>query len=140
MELMGCDIHLYIERKNKNGHWEEFKIDERLLPNDRNYQLFTFLADVRNFYDFNIQPQFANRGIPQDSSIPKDSEDWYMGDHSFTYASLNEILKAPWKKYQLKECYFIIFFEYVLPRLCDWPGIISKEGEKNIRIIMGFDN
>lgn len=134
---MGCDIHLYIERKI-NGKWEEVEVDEKLLPNERHYRLFAFLADIRNLRCFpshleNINSQFENRGIPEDTSMPKD---FYLGDHSFTHAYLTEILLADWKKYGLQSCYFIIFFEYVLKRLID----ISKEDEKNLRVIIGFDN
>ncbi len=142
---MGCDIHLCFEKKNKQGIWEEIEIDERILPDDRHYALFSFLADVRNYWGVDgnekIEPQFADRGIPQYSSCPKEEDGtYYLGDHSFTHAYLDEILKAPWKENELERCYFIIFCQYVLPRLCCFCGILSKEEERNIRVIMGFDN
>jgi hypothetical protein len=140
---MGCDIHLYFEKKNKQGIWEKIEIDERIIPRDRYYHLFSFLADVRSYGEFKCEPQFANRGIPKDSSCPgldDESEDFWIGDHSFTHAYLDEILESPWEKYELQDSYFIIFCEYVLPRLCCFCGVLSKEEEKNIRVIMGFDN
>lgn len=63
---MGCDIHLYVERKNPvSGQWE-FVPAEGHAPQDewdkknnrwdwyggRNYDLFAILADVRNGYGF----------------------------------------------------------------------------------------
>jgi hypothetical protein len=138
---MGCDIHLYFEKKNKQGVWEKIEIDERILPDDRNYRLFSFLAGVRNYEEFKFQPQFANRDIPNDTSLPgTDTDDIFMGDHSFTHAYLDEILRAPWGPPGLEDCYFIIFCEYVLPKLCSFCGSLSKDDERNIRVIMGFDN
>lgn len=138
---MGCDIHLYFEQKNMKGEWEEVKVDERILPDDRDYRLFTFLAGVRNYDDFEIEPQFPKRGIPEDTSMPKkETEYFFMGDHSFTYAYVNEILEAPWEKYELNDSYFKIFCEYVLPRLSSVKIIFPQEDKKNIRVIMGFDN
>ncbi len=139
---MGCDIHLYIERKNKEGKWEEIKdIPETLIPDGRNYSVFAFLANVRNHGDTKIKPQFEGRGFPDDTSIPEnDTDDFWIGDHSFTYASLNEILNAPWEEFELKDSYFYVFFRYVLPRLCCPCGWCGKEECDKIRIIMGFDN
>lgn len=137
---MGCDIHLYFEKKLKNGNWERIYFPECIEPNDRNYPLFTFLADVRNYSDTLIIPQFAGRGIPDDTSMPKNEDDFYIGDHSFTHAYLNEILEAPWQEYDLEVCYFYIFCEYFIPRLISFCGSLSKDEEKNIRVIIGFDN
>lgn len=138
---MGCDIHLYIEHKNSKGEWEEFKVDKRLLPDDRNYILFAFLANVRNYSSSIVEPQFANRGIPEDTSMSREeTEDFFMGDHSFTYAYLNEIYEAPWEEFELQECYFRIFCKYIIPRISNLCGMLSSEEKKNIRIIMGFDN
>lgn len=62
---MGCDIHLYFEKKNNEGQWKKIDIDERLLPTNRNYRLFGFLAGVR---DNELEPQFEGRGWPDDTS------------------------------------------------------------------------
>jgi len=138
---MGCDIHLYFEKRNELGIWEEIKFDEKLIPNDRDYWLFSFLADVRNYRDPKILPQFPNRGFPNDSSIPEnDTKDFWIGDHSFTYAYLDEILNLNWEEVELNTCYFYIFCKYIIPRLNKFCGFLSNEENKNIRVIMGFDN
>ena len=117
---MGCDIHLYVE-KIVNGEWvtadkwtenkwyeEEKKygatkmtIDwEDQLYTGRNYQLFSFLADVRNGTGFagvdtgnHITPIAPPRGLPEDVSPElwalSTSPDWHS--HSwFTVKKLNE--------------------------------------------------
>ena len=142
---MGCDIHLYIEKKNKDGKWEKLIIDECLLPDDRNYSVFGFLAGVRGDYK---KPLFPKRGFPDDSSIPKDETEHFLGDHSFTHAYLDEILEANWDQlaydidddYKFSESYFYVFCEYVLPRLCSSCRFMSLEEKRNVRIIMGFDS
>jgi hypothetical protein len=131
---MGCDIHLYIEQKQSDGTWAQVEIDERLIPDDRHYGVFGFLAGIR-CYDY--AAQFESRGIPDDSSI---SEKDLGADYGFTHAYLDEVLAAPWKEAELEECYFKIFCEYVLPRLCCSCGFCNDEEKRNIRIIMGFDN
>ena len=72
---MGCDIHVYMEKKNKEyGEWETinlYRIDQ--YSNDielvnaysgRDYVLFSILAGVRGWENPFISP----RGIPEDAS------------------------------------------------------------------------
>lgn len=134
---MGCDIHIFIEQKNVNGEWKPVDIDERLMPTDRCYSLFGFLANVR--YEDVIESGFAERGIPDDScfKLMFDIEPDY---HSKTYFYLDELKSAPWEKADLKECYFYVFCAYTLPLLCSNWGIMSVEDKRNVRICMGFDN
>ncbi len=121
---MGTDIHLYVE-KYENGQWHEIRPpyctwygedtwspvtvynglrfkSEGPDPETRDYNLFAFLAGVRNGYGFAgvashrpITPQFPGRGIPGDTSWHEDSGTW-LGDHSFTWATLTELINAPW--------------------------------------------
>lgn len=130
---MGTDIHLYIERQI-DGKWQSVEVDERLIPNDRNYDLFQFLADVRG--GCSIEPQFPDRGIPADTSLTH-----WLGDHGFTYAYWDEILHAPWDEYEnLKACYFRVFFDYVLHRLIFHSCVIDALDQRLLRIIIGFDS
>ena len=99
------------------------------------------MADVRSELEEDFEPQFAFRGIPKDTSCPHErSEDFWLGDHSFTYAYLDEILCAPWKSADLHDSYFYIFCAYIINRLADPLGILDTEDKRNIRIIMGFDS
>lgn len=139
---MGCDIHLWFEKKNGDGKWERINIPDNLIPDDRNYEVFAFLADVRNRFPNPITPQFCDRHKPTDTECDGSDYDdnFWLGDHSFTHAYIQEILKAPWEQYSLQDCYFIIFCKYILPRLSHRRGWFTDEEEKNIRVIMGFDN
>lgn len=103
---MGCDIHLYVEIK-ENGKWKhgqkkEDKYNEgffdvpyeQKLFTDRNYTLFAFLANVRN-YGY-IKPICESKGLPLD--ISKDlkiiSESWGEDGHSHSFFTLEELKKA----------------------------------------------
>lgn len=88
---------------------------------DRNYRLFTVLAGVRNGYGFAgvpthtpIEPLSEPRGLPEDialhesededSAARRDGESaldfaergWIFGDHSFSFATLRELLDYDW--------------------------------------------
>lgn len=140
---MGCDIHLYFEKKNNEGKWEKIQIDERLIPDDRIYSIFGFLAGIR-CHEF--EPQFEGRGIPNDTSMSPDcmgdggKDDFWIGDYGFTYAYMDEILNAPWKENGLEQFYFYNFFKYVLTRIINSYGFINNEQQRKIRVIIGFDN
>lgn len=115
---MGCDIHLRVERRLPDGTWErvegaipQWTKDENgnpVWPNpdpcSRNYLLFGFLADVR--HRSGVEPQFAGRGIPPDTTYDRSS--WELGDHSFTYATLKELLDAPWDYIEENEGYLTL--------------------------------
>lgn len=69
---MGCDIHLYVERK-VDGKWVAVKEPVSRYEDDsyqwdfsRSYRSFALLADVRNGGD--VTPLSAPRGIPADVS------------------------------------------------------------------------
>lgn len=134
--FMGCDIHLAVERR-ENGRWV------RVLPppeiydpwlkeqadkgvgdyytqrvavtwyNDRNYDLFGMLANVRNGSGFagcdtgnGFLPISEPRGFPDDLSEgvkrllsderDEDDNDIWMGDHSHSWLTLRELLDYNW--------------------------------------------
>lgn len=100
---MGCDIHTAIEVRNGDGwHLEQREV----FPDDfhegrfttdpfdwRNYGLFGFLADVRNYS--RVPPISETRGLPDDLSPELEDQDddapW-LGDHSFSWLSVAELL------------------------------------------------
>jgi len=106
---MGCDIHLFTERKREiNGveKWvnidrfkispygsgnevEHFELVE--LYGDRNYRLFSMLANVRNYHN---NPVISEpKGFPTDCSdyVNKQKESWEGEGHSHSYLTLHEI-------------------------------------------------
>lgn len=84
---MGCDIHSRAERR-ENGKWV---VIDGLAPFDwRSYGMFGFLAGVRNYSA--IPPLSEPRGLPDDTPQSGDDYDDYLGDHSFSWLSLDELL------------------------------------------------
>jgi len=129
---MGTDIHLRLEAKTPDGWkcikpcWPQYPYPkdengETIWPTDdpteRNYNVFAFLAGVRNGYGFAfcyrhkpIEPAFAGRGIPTNSEYndPHDKcetdEDFeaiprgvWLGEHSFTWATITELQALEWE-------------------------------------------
>lgn len=105
---MGCDIHLWYERKNFLSEWEDVPVplDEwKAGPLDhRSYAIFGFLADVRNYSA--IKPICEPRGWPEDfrysSAGRTDDRYWCRDDydydfmfdeyHTHTWLSIDELL------------------------------------------------
>lgn len=129
---MGCDIHLYFEKKVR-GKWVPFTdIPESEYPDGRSYDVFALLAGVRGYYPKNY---FGGRGLPEDTSLvgagTDDCSPW-IGDHSFTYATIFELKKVKWEKYMEYEPHFARFIKQYFP--------LDTANDKNIRILMGFDS
>jgi len=117
---MGTDIHVAMQAK-KNGEWETIP---HQYNEDRHYFLFAWLADVRNGYGFAgvrthnpIVPISQPRGLPEDLNLddgdslsiadvsmmgrrgewlePGEAPSIWMGDHSHSWLTADEILAAP---------------------------------------------
>jgi len=96
---MGTDIHLQIEVKI-NGGWKWINSYLPLgickwayipLDTNRNYYLFSMLANVRNGDMF--EPISEPKGLPED--ISDELYDYYykgnLGDHSYSYLNAKEL-------------------------------------------------
>ena len=98
---MGCDIHIFTERKDENGFWESvdfyipckgFRLVE--FYHDRNYELFNALAGVRGEGRRDVA-----KGFPDDASETVRKEHGDDDDyHSPSYLNLKE-LKALSEEY-----------------------------------------
>lgn len=106
---MGTDVHAVFERKinhheesSKKSQWE-FITSE--WDQDRHYNLFSWLADVRNGFGFAgtktndyIKPIFMPRGLPEDlknidyNYIEYQGE--WLGEHSHSWLLGSEIINA----------------------------------------------
>ena len=92
---MGCDIHLYIEYKDKktefNGYdsgWQSF--GGRINPG-RNYAMFGLMANVRNCYSDGKLPVLVEpRGMPDDAaySTADDNRIYISEDEDENYVSM----------------------------------------------------
>lgn len=115
---MGCDIHAVFQAA-KDGKWQDVP---STWDQDRHYFLFSWLAGVRNGHGFAgvptytpIKPLAEPRGLPEDfeggeehpttldapapfrreHAEDKEHPIVWMGDHSFSWLSADEILAAP---------------------------------------------
>ena len=111
---MGCDIHIMTEAKEticgvkqwvNVDNWrinpyfgtDEYETNQFILNSiytDRNYELFSFLAGVRN-YGGNKSFCF-DRGLPEDVSkvTKKESDNWDTDGHTHGYCTLEELKTA----------------------------------------------
>lgn len=104
---MGCDIHVYLERKNNDGKWVNWNFyfentDKECygglpyIPRTcypwRNYELFGILAGVRSYY---TKPIDELRGIPNDvcNEIKCIYDLWRDDAHSSSFYYLYELEK-----------------------------------------------
>ena len=121
---MGCDIHLFCERRVDYDKWEcedHFRIktddapetiniqsindypkylDPVPLYSDRSYALFSLLAGVRG--SGGIEQIDDRRGLPHDVSeiVKAYSDYWDVDGHSHSWYTAKELFK---KKYEMEE-------------------------------------
>lgn len=119
---MGCDIHLYVEKRVKDSwqsadKWTVDKYEKRLTVDfgdsfyhDRNYSLFAILADVRNGSGFagvkigeGFIPIHEPRGLPKDAcaKVRKESERWDGDGHSHSFFTVQELFDYDWTQHTI---------------------------------------
>lgn len=100
---MGCDIHMIVEVK-RGGKWEHH---EELIGiyDGRNYSLFAMLANVRNGSGFagcdigdGFIPIDMPRGLPDNLSAGLGPDSLILGDHSFSWLLVQELLDYDWNQ------------------------------------------
>jgi hypothetical protein len=97
---MGCDIHLWIEKRDLEGRWQpaeaynEDNYYQSDLYDTRSYKLFSLLADVRN--DGSIKPIVEPRELPDDMSPIVAELARHFADHSHSWLTLRELLDYDW--------------------------------------------
>ena len=117
---MGCDIHMYVERKGPDDKWhscdyfiptiywkgdcQEYnsKYTRIEIFGDRNYALFATIANVRNYgdTDYICEP----KGFPNDASeyVKSEYENDELFVHSASYLTLQELIDFQNEKHPLK--------------------------------------
>ena len=88
---MGTDIHCTAERRNADGKWEIIDIYVEL---NRNYGLFGWLADLRNYSA--IPPLHPGRGMPADAT--HGSLDFHEDNHSATWYLIDELMSFDYNR------------------------------------------
>ena len=135
---MGCDIHVYTEKKDDKGTWKS--IPKLSVFQDRNYNVFNFFAGVRKYDD--IEPIALPRGIPKDvSSTARSSfKRWGMDAHTPSWLSLEELMAFNYDKKVYgdsspRQGTYRDFLEE------DFFNDLEKMKEKGVeRIVFWFDN
>ena len=92
---MGCDIHLIVESRI-GSTWRHV---DGSFYDDRNYDLFAILADVRNATcGDTLTPIAPPRGVPKDASALYRElvNSWESGGHSHSWHSLRHLLQFDW--------------------------------------------
>jgi hypothetical protein len=86
---MACDIHSFAEKREG----EKFVAIPGLYPfeSGRDYSLFGWLADVRNYSA--VPPIAPCRGVPEDASVDAraDSDRWGTDGHSHSWLRVEEL-------------------------------------------------
>lgn len=133
---MGCDIHGVVQmRYSKDGKYGT----DGPIEDSRNYAVFSVLADVRNGYD--ITPISPPRGVPADF----DGDEGELGDHSFSWVTLTEVLE--WPHWDTEGAFpgttlrqncgtFIAWIEWLALRHWIW----LRNDPEAVRIVFGFDS
>lgn len=113
---MGCDIHLFVERRDEQGKWVtadtwepedgRMRVDyHKRFYTGRNYDLFAILADVRNGRGFagvktggGFIPISPPKGLPDDVSpqVAEDSEGWGSDGHSHSWHTVKDLMEYDW--------------------------------------------
>jgi hypothetical protein len=140
---MGCDIHLYVERRNGQGWescdvWEksEYEPHEMTVPygkhfySDRSYDTFSILANVRNGYGFagtdtgeGFVPIAAPRGLPDDLSPQLAAEAAIFLEHTPSWLTAKELMDYDWTQITTKRGWLSG------PQYADWIEYQRGEGE-----------
>lgn len=153
---MGCDIHLFVERK-EGIEWDkcEWIGCGFPIPINRNYSLFSILANVRNNDKNPFYPIEDPRGLPDDLSdelknvILKDRFCSKSDGHDHSWLTLKEILGFDWDSkitsgegihdYQVAtyaEC-CREFVEKTIPML---KRLSYDDDYSDVRVVFWFDN
>jgi len=158
---MGCDIHSICEVFNpQTNTWERTgdlfpldKYDREHFKKDlgpepfstRNYGLFGFLANVRNMSE--CTPLRYSRGLPPEYANYWESNNshnsLYLGDHSFSWLLLSELLNFDYSKefydqrYKERRTYKDLVGEKFFTSL----EIMKTLGPpEHVRVVFGFDS
>ena len=103
---MGTDIHCHLERRTAAGQpWE--RVADAAVVDDRNYNLFAMMADVRNGHGFagvrtgeGFAPIARPRGLPDDCclDVMMAAERWAGNGHSHSWLTIAEIMSYDWSQ------------------------------------------
>lgn len=87
---MGCDIHVFAERRDELGNWVHVPMPNGTFEH-RNYGLFGWLADVRNYSA--VPPISTPRGLPNDVGryVKAEYDEWSVDAHTPSWLFVSEL-------------------------------------------------
>ena len=157
---MGCDIHLYAEKRQEgkwvtadkwtdnpdypedsknpkwvDGGWSGKGSNDRFYTDGRNYNLFCALAHVREWHFEGKPPVIAElKGMPEDccEETKMERESWGSDGHSDSWLTLKELEDFDWSSYGTT-C--DDFKNEVIPKMK-----ALAENPEDVRIVFWFDN
>lgn len=145
---MGCDIHLFLERKTNKG-WVintpygkgEYVTNIQIIDNyPRCYMLFGILAGVRNNC---VRPIAQPRGVPDDCCKEYRAfvDEWDGDGHNHSFFGVSE-LKAAINKYTGDEKALLEEFTEHIMKMIDVmrPWMKGLEQPEEYRVCFFFDN
>jgi len=128
---MGCDINSFAERRS-DDRWQEVRT-EREPFGGRNYNLFGFLAGVRDYST--VRPIVAPRGTPSDASanVREQLEDC----HCCSWLSVAELSTFDYDQRVPGEGEMTTFRDILGPQFFDDLAMLQEAGAE--RVVFGFD-
>jgi len=159
---MGCDVHMVVQVRRENG-WETVKFPNKWFGkydnepefslsaySDRNYDVFAMLGNVRNGRGFagcdtGDGFDFISdcRGYPEDFEIDSGESDYHqgfwMGDHSHTWISLEELNAFDFSKTTVHRGVISLSERKRMLKFADrspesWCGGVSGGGTRMVRL------
>jgi hypothetical protein len=87
---MGCDIHVFGEKRGDNGAFQSVDIEGAF--GNRSYSSFAFFAGVRNYSG--VTPIAKPRGFPEDAATDtrQEFELWDSDAHNPSWLTIEELL------------------------------------------------
>ena len=138
VSTIGTCIHTVLQKEQPDGNW--VSIDKDVIS-DRNYELFSFLSNVRGSVRIGHQG-IAEPGLPHGFRAPKGH---FMGDHDQGHINIEDLITAqyPYPPTRFEDRFIVDKLErgYTVSFLddeeLDDPGQIIRELQRGLRIIYG---
>ena len=128
---MGWDIHLYVEKQNADGIWENVICDPNMMGRD--YSLFQELAGVP--CDWNKEWKHPHELTESDvDSLSHVTQESIEGLHHFVMYTYRELAAM------LPRIVSNIYSDEIFKFMVEVASAIDETEEERCRILIGFDS
>lgn len=132
---MSTDIFAYSESKNADGSYSCLQHHQEKPLGARNYAVFAFIADVRNYDE--ITPILARRGFPNDASAPVAERYRHSSGRSASHLTIDQLLAVDYSTLVQTGEGEKTLAEYLGPEFLDCLQKLKAEGAD--RVVFWFD-